>query len=68
MSSKLGNFKPSNNGTGWGVQPGAPLNPGGFPRGGIHDTFQTNRSGDVVSGHSSVDIGGGIKTRIDWKG
>ena len=67
MSDKLGNFNPSSNNSGWGVQPGAPLDSNSSPKGDIHDTFQTNTSGDVVSGHTTVSVGDGIKTSIDWK-
>ena len=66
MSNKIGNIKPSNNNSGWCTQPGSALG-NTKPKGDIHDTFQTNKSGDLLTGHTTVNIGSNIKARIDWK-
>lgn len=60
-----GNFRPSNNGSGFGTQPGAG-SPDGGKGGDVHDTFKVDNTGNVSGGHTTVDLGGGVKTNVPW--
>ena len=61
----FGNFNPSSNGSGFGVQPGIG-SPDGLKGGNVHDTFKVDKTGNVSGGHTTVDLGGGIKTSVPW--
>ncbi len=63
--NSIGNFNPTTNGSGFGVQPGIG-SPDGLKGGNLHDTFKVDKTGNVSSGHSTVDFGGGLKTSVPW--
>ena len=38
-----------------------------FPkRGGMHDSFNVTRSGDIFNGHTTIELKGGLRTRLSW--
>ena len=42
-------------------------NYGQFSTGGnLHDTFRVDRYDNIYGGHTSVDLGGGMKISMDW--
>ncbi|MEM1104955.1 MAG: hypothetical protein AAGH87_01085 [Pseudomonadota bacterium] len=61
---KIGNFRPL--GSGFGVQPGT-ASPDGRSGGDLHDTFKVDKIGNVSKGHTTVNLGGEIKTSVYWK-
>jgi len=42
-------------------------NYGQFSTGGnIHDTFRVDRYNNLYGGHTTIDLGGGLKKNLDW--
>ena len=42
-------------------------NYGQFSTGGnLHDTFRTDRFDNIYGGHTTVDLGGGVRTQLPW--
>lgn len=40
---------------------------GRFSSGGnLHDTFMVDRYENIYNGHTTIDLGGGMKTHLDW--
>jgi hypothetical protein len=38
-----------------------------FPkRGGMHDSFNVNSSGDIFNGHTTIELKGGLKKHLPW--
>ena len=54
-------FKPINNG--YGIQPLCPVPNYG---GDIHDTFKVDKLGNITDGHTTLQIPGDKKIRLNW--
>lgn len=61
-SGPVSDFKPSKDGSGYGVQPIDRL-PGG---GDVHDTFRVDQQGNVSGGHTTIQLPGQESLRLPW--
>jgi len=55
-------FHHSTNGSGFGFQPAGPTPLGG----GVHDSFNVDKDGNVSNGHTTSQVPGGQKQRMNW--